>query len=476
MICALVSTLEHFLNSLIFVIFEGIENILLSSLYKFRSCENIGDNTIKIVLMIYRTVEAASKIYFKNKPSKLKIFAKNPKVGFGGVLIKVLTNYLEIFKTISKFQLQLPSVIQSRIRSVSNPVESMSLSFDCFLISISNFDIIYLRMIWALIMPILYIISFLLLYTIWILISLTKANKTYSIRRVYLIIVFQENLKYLLDSRKCCLQIQYSIPFQLDDNIYFTFYSLSRCSNFDLKVFKSILKEKQIDRQWTRKIWGYLYNEYSQQAYFWEIVKILEKGFMIVFLTFYEDLFIIKAAMIFIITFIYLNMIDEISTLVCETSIFLGMTLYSASFSDNQEIIQPFYIILLRINITFIIIILSEIRKNRQKVSNIIANELALQQNTYQHGEQQQRIISDENVRDNPGRQYFPSIQQCNNTPIEENQDENIIEFLAYLNLPFDSNKEKPKIILIKQVKRKSIQSYQILTELISYNSRIIKQ
>lgn len=56
MICALVSTLEHFLNSLIFVIFEGIENILLSSLYKFRSCENIGDNTIKIVLMSFWTM------------------------------------------------------------------------------------------------------------------------------------------------------------------------------------------------------------------------------------------------------------------------------------------------------------------------------------------------------------------------------------------------------------------------------------
>lgn len=125
----------------------------------------------------------------------------------------------------------------------------------------------------------------------------------------------------------------------------------------------------------TRKIWGYLYNEYSEKTYFWEIVKILEKGFMIVFLTFYEDLIIIKAAMIFIITFLYsiltkkfkpyklsyLNLIDEISTLVCETSIVLGMTIYSASSSDNQEIIWPFYIILISINSIFIIIILWEI-------------------------------------------------------------------------------------------------------------------
>lgn len=70
---------------------------------------------------------------------------------------------------------------------------------------------------------------------------------------------------------------------------------------------------------------------------------------MIVFLTFYEDLIIIKASLIFLIIFIYLfltkkfkpyklphlNLIDEMGTLICGTSIVLAMTTYSANKSNN---------------------------------------------------------------------------------------------------------------------------------------------
>jgi len=70
---------------------------------------------------------------------------------------------------------------------------------------------------------------------------------------------------------------------------------------------------------------------------------------MIVFLTFYEDQIVIKAALIFIIVYIYsllskrytpyefnfLNIIDYESTLICGLSIVLGMTIYSAAKSDN---------------------------------------------------------------------------------------------------------------------------------------------
>lgn len=53
------------------------------------------------------------------------------------------------------------------------------------------------------------------------------------------------------------------------------------------------------------KDWGYLYIEYTEEAYMWEIVKIVQKGLIIIFLTFYEDLIIIKASLIFLIVFVY---------------------------------------------------------------------------------------------------------------------------------------------------------------------------
>jgi len=70
---------------------------------------------------------------------------------------------------------------------------------------------------------------------------------------------------------------------------------------------------------------------------------------MIIFLTFYEDQVVIKAAIIFIIVYVYsllskkytpyefnfLNNFDYESTLICGLSIVLAMTIYTATKSDN---------------------------------------------------------------------------------------------------------------------------------------------
>ena len=53
------------------------------------------------------------------------------------------------------------------------------------------------------------------------------------------------------------------------------------------------------------RLYGYLYNEYSKAAYYWELIKICQKELMIIFLTFYEDIIIIKGTIIFIIIFCY---------------------------------------------------------------------------------------------------------------------------------------------------------------------------
>ena len=53
------------------------------------------------------------------------------------------------------------------------------------------------------------------------------------------------------------------------------------------------------------RLYGYLYNEYNHVVYYWEIIKICQKELIIIFLTFYEDIIIIKGTIIFIIVFCY---------------------------------------------------------------------------------------------------------------------------------------------------------------------------
>jgi hypothetical protein len=53
-------------------------------------------------------------------------------------------------------------------------------------------------------------------------------------------------------------------------------------------MFKGLyVSRDKLDDKATRLHWGYLYNEYKKDAYFWEIVKIVEKELIIIFLTYY---------------------------------------------------------------------------------------------------------------------------------------------------------------------------------------------
>ncbi|CAD8181216.1 unnamed protein product [Paramecium pentaurelia] len=116
--------------------------------------------------------------------------------------------------------------------------------------------------------------------------------------------------------------------------------------------FKKLRLQFRFYDKTLKRNWGFLNNEQSKKGYFWEIFKILEKGLIIIFLTFYGDQIIIKRAYVFTIVFIYqiltrkqysqhipqLNLIYELSTLI-----------FGASKQTNH-IIFHFYTFPIRLN------------------------------------------------------------------------------------------------------------------------------
>lgn len=50
-----------------------------------------------------------------------------------------------------------------------------------------------------------------------------------------------------------------------------------------------------------------------------------------------------------------LNALDEESSLICAFSIVIGMTIYNANNTGNQEIVWPFYLLIAAFNIYFLI-------------------------------------------------------------------------------------------------------------------------
>ena len=71
----------------------------------------------------------------------------------------------------------------------------MAYSLDCFLVELTLIEILYFRMIWALIMPSFYITIFFGLYSIAILLDKTKYNlSVITTTLIYMYIYLQPNL------------------------------------------------------------------------------------------------------------------------------------------------------------------------------------------------------------------------------------------------------------------------------------------
>lgn len=116
-------------------------------------------------MSVNSTLDANLIAALSNKFKKIGI-SVNPRSGISGILIKVFTNYMQILSTISTFQLKLPPALTASVTSVGSPMEAMSYSVDCFIIEIAKdlgIEIIYFRVIWGLIMPVLYILIYFVL-------------------------------------------------------------------------------------------------------------------------------------------------------------------------------------------------------------------------------------------------------------------------------------------------------------------------
>ena len=82
----------------------------------------------------------------------------------------------------------MPAVFGEIIINIGNPVQSMSYSLDCVLVDMSDISFIYFRVIWAIIMPIIYSTAFLITFIIFIIIG--KANYSFSIVSTSLIYIY----------------------------------------------------------------------------------------------------------------------------------------------------------------------------------------------------------------------------------------------------------------------------------------------
>ncbi|CAD8146912.1 unnamed protein product [Paramecium pentaurelia] len=303
------------------------------------------------------------------------------------IIMKQLTNYLQIIAALTTFRISIPTAFVSSMEVLGNPTQSMAYSLDCFLVTFATIDLLYFRMAWALLMPLFYMILFFIGYFTGVLMKIApfKIGIIYT-TFIYMFIYLQPTLVggfiSLLSSRSISgiewVQSNVSYQYYTDMHQYYIYIfigpNLLLWSIILPLTFMHLIRrnKNQLDSMEIRKRWGFFYHEYTNQAYLWEFVKIFEKELVIISLTYYENKIVIKGLIIFLIVFLYgafsfafipykqkkLNFIDQMSTAVCSCSLCLGVLIY-ASQNENLDYLQYImFLIIAIINSLLIVLIL----------------------------------------------------------------------------------------------------------------------
>ncbi|KAM3132192.1 hypothetical protein pb186bvf_015652 [Paramecium bursaria] len=374
---------------------RGSGSYSLSGQFQCGSCSDISINTISIMIIILwslitiflsvkGTVESVDELVIRTRGTKagfVCVYVERVQVA---VLMKILTNYLQIISSLGTFQLKLPPGLRDMFAYSGRPVKSLVFSLDCFLVELSTISILYFRNIWSICMPFYYATIIFVIYFAIIKIKDMKLDITViSTTLIYIFILVQPDiiggfislLSYRNISHVLWVQGNVSylylttqhrrwlLSFVCPVLIIFGFL-IPLVLYMNMSKFKHKLEDTNVLR-----FYGYLYNEYSKVTYYWEILKICQKELIIIFLIFYEDIIIIKGTLVFIIIFCYdifsktykpykrvdLNELDSQSSFVCAFSIVLGMAAYFADQNGNIEILWPFFVLMGLFNFFFIL-------------------------------------------------------------------------------------------------------------------------
>ncbi|CAD8048507.1 unnamed protein product [Paramecium sonneborni] len=369
--------------------------------YSCSSCEEVARNIINIILVILwtllslfisvsSTIQMIEEFIFQLKLKSLRnYFITQPTST--SVLLKVFTNYLQIISSITSFQLSIPLGISLLVIGVGNPMDSMAFSLDCFLTdSNQKVPIIYFRIIFSLLTIGVYILFFFSIYLLLLYIKKSKFQITFitttfiyiyiylfpniisgligllSYRKISDELWISGNVSYLYNTKQHTIWLlSFIIPSFLILGLIIPFF-------FWFVVYYN---RKQLNQTKVRKMWGYLYNEYKLQTYYWETLKIFQKELIILVLQYYADYVAVKASLVFLILYIYsnlstkyrpyqsalLNKIDFLSTSICSISIVLASSIYTAQSFDIMEVVFPFYTILAGLNFIFVATMLQKL-------------------------------------------------------------------------------------------------------------------
>ncbi|EAR96745.3 transmembrane protein, putative (macronuclear) [Tetrahymena thermophila SB210] len=348
--------------------------------------------TKQSTMKTFSNTKISNPVNILQKQKKIKMEKQRNKnqIESQGIYLKILTNYFQIVSCISTFNLSIPSGFIELPQFVGNPVKLTMSSLDCLLIEIqSDIPIIYFRLVFSQIIPIIYILIIFLGLLIKHLCQKRKNNLqqfpyyALSTACLFLIIFIQPDLVAQFIALISCRTIGDRV--YILSNVSYECFTEQHIKYMIILVVPLLIiwvliiplvlimllvsKKSKLDDSNSKLNLGFLYKEYKNSAYFWEFIKMTEKLSIILVLNFFSQTITVKGILIFIIISLYgistsivkpfkqvnINQIDIQSTNVCSITILLAIFMNRNPFSYFY---YPSFGILVLINFIFIIFLL----------------------------------------------------------------------------------------------------------------------
>ncbi|CAD8130058.1 unnamed protein product [Paramecium sonneborni] len=330
-------------------------------------------------LITISSIEQTNQLYAQLKLRQNQKFAEilfKLEQDHESILLKLFLNYLRIFSLIFTFNINF-SLSLNIVKPSNDSSYFMANFFECLVAEIQGIDLIYSRI---LVMFGIIVCQILIIFIGFQLISILKNQKfqsrIISITSLYLYI---QNYASLINQYFSILAVRrisdldyiqgdVSMIYGSSSHLTWIYWFVIPGSlliglilPLTLFLLMYINKDQHKKINFRRHI-GYLFNEYTQKNYFWEIIKLWKKTIIIIILIYFETDIILKALLLDLCILIYtiiaqsfkpyilhkFNLLDIKSGQFCQIAIILAAVkhLYEQQEKQNiSSIIQSFIIL-----------------------------------------------------------------------------------------------------------------------------------
>ncbi|KAL4499753.1 hypothetical protein ABPG72_017293 [Tetrahymena utriculariae] len=311
--------------------------------------------------------------------------------------MKAMMNYIQISQLVNTIKVALPSWLTFFPEYVGNPVQNMIYTLDCYLVNVDQKDIpiVFMRIIWGLSIPFLYLAGMSIIYFIFVKFKLMRHNISYIYSGlVFLFIFMQPNMIQNLLGAMSCREIDQQkyilsdISFQCYTPIHKKFIGFILMPGLLIWgfiipffiLFKLNKNKDKLDHAKIRLIYGFLYQDYKIKRFYWEFVKSYMKIVIVCIYNFYGDPYTNKLVIALIVFILYLVLLvkfipyqmiyfqktDRNSMLVIIILVLMNIFLYNKP--DTVQL-QIFYIILQGIHNGYLAFMFFEVIKAKVQIS-----------------------------------------------------------------------------------------------------------